>query len=125
MSLLLDSHVLLWWLEGNPRLGSRVRDLLADPKRRVYVSAATVWEIGIKQALGKIMVPEALVDVIEAEGFDELPISARHAQAASLLPNHHRDPFDRMLAAQAMLENMRLVSHDKALLAYDVEVLRV
>jgi PIN domain nuclease of toxin-antitoxin system len=125
MSYLLDSHVLLWWLEDSPRIGPTLLYALADPKARVLVSAATVWEIGIKQALGKLRVPESILDLLQEEGFDELSMTARHAQAAARLPPLHRDPFDRMLVAQACQEGLTLVTHDEAIRAYEVNVLMV
>ncbi len=125
MSFLLDSHVLLWWLEDSPRIGASLRSTLADPQVRVLVSAATVWEIGIKQALGKLRTPESVVDLMQEEGFEALVITARHAEAASRLPPLHRDPFDRMLVAQAGLDKLTLVTHDEAIKVYDVNVLMV
>ncbi len=125
MSYLLDTHVLLWWLEDNPRLGANIRPTLADPEKRILVSAASVWEIGIKQVLGKLEAPESILDLLEEEGFEELAMTARHAEAAAQLPPLHRDPFDRMLVAQARLENATLVTHDEAIGAYEVQVLVV
>ena len=106
MNYLLDSNVLLWWLEDSPRLGPTVRETLADPEDRILVSAASIWEIGIKQTLGKLRAPESVVDVLREEGFEELAMSGRHAEAAGRLPPLHRDPFDRMLIAQARLDNL-------------------
>ena len=125
MSYLLDSHALLWWLEDSPKIGEPLRGTLADPQARVLVSAASVWEIGIKQALGKLQAPESLVDLLEDEGFEELAITARHAAAAAALPALHQDPFDRMLVAQARLDRLTLITHDEAIKAYDVDVLIV
>lgn len=125
MSYLLDSHVLLWWLGDSPRLGTAVRRALADPDNRVLVSAASIWEIGIKQALGKLRAPESLLGLLQQEGFEELPITAAHAEAAARLPMLHRDPFDRMLVAQSRLEGLILVTHDDPMGGYDVELLRV
>jgi PIN domain nuclease of toxin-antitoxin system len=125
MSYLLDSHVLLWWLEDNPRIEPTTRKTLADPNIRILVSAASIWEIGIKQALGKLRAPESVIDLLQEEGFEELAISGRHAEAAAQLPPLHRDPFDRMLVAQACLENLTLVTHDQAIQAYDVGVMMV
>jgi PIN domain nuclease of toxin-antitoxin system len=125
MSYLLDSHVLLWWLEDSARIGPAARRVLADPGARILVSAASVWEIGIKQALGKLRVPESIVDLLQDEGFEPLPITARHAEAAASLPPLHRDPFDRMLVAQARADGLTLITHDEAIRAYDVNVLMV
>ncbi|WP_260295513.1 type II toxin-antitoxin system VapC family toxin [Sedimenticola hydrogenitrophicus] len=125
MSYLLDSHVLLWWLEDSPRIGSATRKILANPDVRILVSAASVWEIGIKQALGKLHAPESVVDLLHEEGFEELAISGKHAEAAARLPPLHRDPFDRLLVAQARLENLTLITHDRAIEAYDVAMLMI
>ncbi len=125
MSYLLDSHVLLWWLADSPRIGARLRRILANPEVRVLVSAASVWEIGIKQALGKLRAPESIVDLLQEEGFEGLAITAEHAEAAARLPMLHRDPFDRMLVAQAHLCRLTLVTHDEAVAAYGVDALMV
>ena len=123
MRLLLDTHVFLWWLADDPRLDADRRRAIADPDALVHLSAATIWEVGIKKALGRIEVSGDLVEEIERGGFLELPISAAHAAAAGRLPPHHGDPFDRMLVAQARQEGMTLVSLDRALAVYDVPLL--
>ena len=125
MSFLLDSHVSLWWLEDSPKIGGKLRGILADPQVRVLVSAASVWEIGMKQALGKLRAPESVVDLMQEEGFEELAITARHAEAAARLPPLHRDPFDRMLVARADFDQLTLVTYDGAIRVYDVNVLMV
>lgn len=124
MNLLLDTHVLLWWLDDNPILSSDARNTIASGESDVFVSAATAWEIAIKKALGKLVVPDDLEAAIVASGFQELPITVAHATAAGALPPHHTDPFDRMLIAQAQLENLTLVTHDERFVAYDVPILR-
>jgi len=118
--ILLDSHVALWWLEDNTSLGPRSREMIAAADQ-AFVSAVTPWELGIKRSLGKLSMPDGLVDVLESDGFTMLPITASHAQVAPSLPAIHRDPFDRMLVAQAQLEALVLVSADSALAKYDVE----
>ncbi len=123
MRYLLDSHVLLWWLEDSPRIPSSVREKISDPQVQILISAASVWEIGIKQALGKLRAPESLVDLLQEEGFTELPMTGKHAETAAQLPSLHRDPFDRMLIAQSQLENLILVTHDETIQAYDVHVM--
>ncbi len=121
MRLLLDSHAYLWWLADDPRLGGAARRAILQPSAVVYVSAATVWELAIKQALGRLDTGDAdLVDEIAANGFVELPVAAAHARAAAALPRHHDDPFDRMLVAQAQLEGLELVTRDPAFAAYGV-----
>lgn len=125
MRLLLDTHVLLWWLADDPTLGAEARTGISDPESAVYVSAATVWEISIKRALGKLEAPSDLLRQIESHRFGPLAITASHAQAAGALPRHHDDPFDRMLVAQAMIENLTLLSRDSRIGLYGVEVLAV
>lgn len=96
---------------------------MADPVNRVLVSAATIWELSIKQAAGRLEPPEDLVVGVAALGFDEVPVEYRHAVAAAQLPLHHRDPFDRMLVAQAVVEGLTLVTRDRRIRRYDVPVL--
>ena len=122
MNLLLDTHVLLWWLAGDP-IAREVRDRIADPETLVVVSAASVWEIAIKQALGKIRFDGSMVDHVERVRFEPLPMSLAHAERAGHLPPHHRDPFDRMLIAQAQLEGLTVVTRDSVFDAYEVDVL--
>ncbi len=118
MRLLLDTHVFLWAVIGDPRLRSDPRELLSRADA-VYVSAASMWEIAIKSRLGKIDGGAArLSDTIDGSGFRELTVSAHHAAAVAKLPLHHSDPFDRILLAQAFLEPLRLVTADSRLAAY-------
>jgi PIN domain nuclease of toxin-antitoxin system len=127
MRLLLDTHTFLWWLFDDPKLPDSARRLLADSRNRVHVSAASVWEICTKHRLGKLDAAGALVrDVpgwIRKAGFIELPITAAHAQLAGSFPQPHRDPFDRMLAAQSMTEDLPVVSRDGALAPFDIQLL--
>ena len=123
MRLLLDTHVFLWWLTDDPRLGTRQRQAIADPDALVHVSAATLWEVAIKEALGRIEMGDDFAAEIERGDFIELPISAGHALAAGRLPRIHGDPFDRMLVAQAREEQMTLVSQDPVLAEYRVDLL--
>ena len=104
MNLLLDTHVLLWWLDDNPTISSKAKNAIADKNNLVFVSAVVVWEIRIKQALGKLDLPKNFRDVLDSQPFEDLPISAFHAHAVYELPDIHRDPFDRMLIAQAKAE---------------------
>lgn len=121
--LLLDTHALLWWL-GGERLAEQAVERISDPSTLVAVSSASIWEAAIKTALGKLEVPEDLSAAAAAEGFEPLPITFAHAEQAARLPHHHRDPFDRMLVAQAQLEGSVMVTRDPAFDAYEVTVLR-
>lgn len=119
MRLLVDSHVALWWLEENELLGAECREVIQNADE-AYFSAVTPWELGIKRALGKLTMPDGLVEALESAGFVPLAISAAHAEHAPALPAHHRDPFDRMLIAQAELEELSLVTADQQFAAYEV-----
>ncbi len=120
--------MLLWALGGDDRLGPAVRAAIVDPSHEVAVSAAALWEIAIKQSLGKLRLPSSARDwlpgEIERSGFTILSITGRHALAAGALPPHHRDPFDRMLVAQAIEESLTLVTSDARLALYGVSLLR-
>lgn len=120
MRLLLDTHALLWWLANDPRLSEESADAIADPASDVLVSAASAWEIAIKQSMGKLEAPSDLDRQMELNSFEELPITIGHAYAAGTLPRHHDDPFDRMLVAQAIAEGLTLVSADPRVDAYGV-----
>jgi len=121
--LLVDAHALLWWMGDDPDLADEARRAIADPANDVLVSAATVWEIEIKRALGKLDAPRGLVAALEPAGFGTLPITVGDAEAAGGLPPHHRDPFDRMLVAQAMRLDAIVVSRDASFAHYGIEIL--
>ena len=106
MNLLLDTHVLLWWIDDNPTLLIKAKEAIADGGNMVFVSTATIWEICIKHALGKLKIPINFRKVLEQQAFEMLPISADHTYFIGELPAHHRDPFDRMLIAQALFEGL-------------------
>ncbi|CAN1603636.1 Type II toxin-antitoxin system VapC family toxin [Pseudomonas mediterranea] len=120
--LLLDTHALLWWLSDDPALGADARQMMVEPRNQVLVSAASIWEISIKQAKGMLEAPEDLEALVEDEGFTKLPISLFHGQQAGKLPEIHRDPFDRMLIAQAQAEGLELVTADGIIPQYGVRV---
>ena len=124
MRLLLDTHAFLWWLAGDRALPEQVRDEIAKAQF-VYVSAASVWEIATKYRIGKLPGAAAIVGdlsrVIASEEFTELPIGIRHAEVAGLLPGPHRDPFDRMLIAQATVDDLMLVSNEEIFDAYGAQ----
>jgi PIN domain nuclease of toxin-antitoxin system len=121
--LLLDTHVIFWWLEDDPTLSSEIKDSI-DTELDVFVSAASLWEVSIKQAQGKLG-PADLPERILATGLRELPITAMHAIAAGRLPVIHRDPFDRILIAQAKTEGLTLATRDEYIVKYDVPLLHV
>jgi PIN domain nuclease of toxin-antitoxin system len=121
--LVLDAHAFLWWARDDATLAAAARGAIADPANDVIVSAATVWELEIKRALGKLQAPPDLVEVIGEEGFSCLPVSGQDAADAARLPAHHRDPFDRMLIAQAMRLNAVLITRDAAFEPYGVPIL--
>lgn len=121
MRVLIDSHVALWWLEDSPRLGPLSAAQLEGADQAV-LSVVTPWELGIKRALGKLDFPDGLVAALVSGGFEVLPVLASHAERVPQLPAHHRDPFDRMLVAQAQIEGLVVISADRALRPYDVEL---
>jgi PIN domain nuclease of toxin-antitoxin system len=120
MRLLLDTHVLLWWLANNPRLSVSAREVIADSGNQVFVSAASAWEIAIKKALGKLAAPEDLLGAIAANNFEPLVIKIEHTLRLGELPLHHNDPFDRILIAQALYEDLTLLSGDGKIALYEV-----
>jgi PIN domain nuclease of toxin-antitoxin system len=120
VTLLLDTHVLLWWLADDPHLTPTMREAIADPSTTVMVSAASAWEVAIKAAVGKLTVPDGLRQELEQHGFDELPVTVEDGLAAGALPRHHGDPFDRMLIAQAARRRLVVVTADRRFVDYDV-----
>ena len=120
MIVLLDAHALLWWLGDSAELSQEARNAIADPLNDVLVSAGVVWEIEIKRALGKLDAPEDLVEALEPAGFGSLPITLSDGATAARLPAHHRDPFDRVLVAQAKRLDAVVVSRDAVFEHYDV-----
>jgi len=122
MTLLLDTHVMLWWRANDKSLGPVVRDAISTADA-VFVSAASAWEVAIKIAVGRLKLPASFEKGVEASGFERLPITFAHAERAASLPLHHRDPFDRMLIAQAQTEGLTLVTRDRNLTAYEVAIL--
>lgn len=127
MNLLLDTQALLWWRQGNRRLGTRARAAIARHAAAVRVSAASAWELAIKSHAGRLTLREPLhvwmPAALEDSGFEALNVTLDHAVAVAGLPHHHADPFDRLLIAQAQLENLTIVTSDTAFDAYDVNLL--
>jgi PIN domain nuclease of toxin-antitoxin system len=122
--LLLDSHALLWWLEDSPTLAREAYEAISEPTNQVLVSAVTIWELEIKRSAGKLKAPRQLLRRVEEENFTPLPITLHHGAAAGQLPRHHRDPFDRMLVAQAAVDDLTLVTRDPGFEAYRVKTLQ-
>ena len=122
MNLLLDTHVLLWWLADDPKLSRTARDALLNEEHAVWVSAASAWELSTKARLGKLDQAKAILQSFDAmvneEGFQHLPMTYQHALYAGALESNHRDPFDRMLVSQAALEGHTLVTSDAAFQAF-------
>ena len=125
MRLLLDTHILLWWLGDSVALSAEARSLIADPANNVFISAATIWEIRIKQRLGKLDAPDNLLAWVRAEEFEWVPVSVEHADATMQLPMLHRDPFDRMLVAQAKFLDLTLLTADPTVASYGANVRQV
>jgi len=120
--ILLDTHVLIWWDEG-ARLSHPARTAIEEAQQ-VYVSAVSGWEIAIKTALGRLRPSRSVAEAIADSGFEELPLRLRHAEALARLPLHHRDPFDRMLAAQTISDDLMLVTRDGAFAAYGMKLIK-
>jgi len=125
MNLLLDTHILLWWLDDSPSLSKQARNAISDTDNLIILSAAVIWEIRIKQALEKLKIAKNFYEVIKEQGFEMLSITSDHAYAVGELPKHHRDPFDRMLIAQAKFENLTIVTHDAIFKKYQIPLLTV
>jgi len=121
--LLLDTHVLIWWFEGSVQLGTTAREEIGDPQNEVFVSAVSIWEMAIKKQLGKLKAPNDLEKKVEQAGFSKLVISMFHSEQAGLLPLHHKDPFDRMLVAQAQAEGLTIVTKDEAFPFYGIKLM--
>lgn len=128
MNLLLDTHVALWAITDSPKLLQKARDLIASPKTTVWVSVACVWEIAIKHSLGRGDMPVSGRDAMRYfadSGYRFLPVEVEHATAVEELPAHHQDPFDRILIAQALVEPMRLMTHDPLVALYSDTIIKV
>jgi len=121
--LLLDTHVVLWWLDDPTLIAVEARDHIADGNTEIFVSSAVGWEISIKSALGKLRAPDDFEAAILSAGFRELPITMRHAMGVRDLPDHHHDPFDRIQISQALIVGLTLVTRDTNIRRYDVSAL--
>jgi PIN domain nuclease of toxin-antitoxin system len=123
MNFLLDTHILLWWLGDSPQLSAEIKEVIINPENLIFVSAATVWEMTIKQAIGKLSIPNNLLKMLLINDFQILNITAEHGLKVAELPDYHKDPFDRMLIAQALWEDLTLISRDEKFTFYDVSLL--
>jgi PIN domain nuclease of toxin-antitoxin system len=123
LKLLPDTHAVLWWLADDPRFGARAARELVNGRNQVLLSAVVIWEVAIKRGLGKLDAPEDLVDTLVQAGAGPLPITLGHAAALEALPLHHRDPFDRLLIAQAQIEQAALVSRGPYFPGYGVPLI--
>jgi PIN domain nuclease of toxin-antitoxin system len=121
--LLLDTHALIWWLNGDEQMGLITREEISNPENDIYVSAATTWEMSIKRQLGKLEAPDDIELKVEQAGLLKLSISLFHGEQAGLLPLHHRDPFDRVIIAQAQAEGLVIVTKDKYFPKYGVRLM--
>lgn len=128
MNLLLDTHVALWAITDSPKLPKKAREMIESPRTSIWISAATIWEIAIKHSLGRGDVPVSGQDALRyfrESGYRFLPIEPEHAAAVEDLAAHHADPFDRILVAQAIVEPMRLMTHDPIMARYSDTVIEV
>lgn len=128
MNLLLDTHVALWAITDSPKLPKKARELIESPRSSVWISAASAWEIAIKHALGRGDMPVSGQDAVRffrESGYRFLPVEAEHAMAVEELPAHHQDPFDRILVAQALVEPMRLMTHDPVVARYGDTIIEI
>ena len=126
MQLLVDTHILIWFLEGNKLLSKSRRQIVADSQNNVFVSIASLWEIAIKISIGKLTLAKPLANVIkqiEIEDFEILPISPEHTLRVSIMPFHHRDPFDRVIIAQSQIENLPVLTDDNDFGSYGIKIL--
>jgi PIN domain nuclease of toxin-antitoxin system len=128
LNLLLDTHVALWAITDSPKLSQKARDLIKSPKTIVWVSVASVWEIAIKHSLARGDMPvsgRTALGYFQDSGYRFLPVEAEHALAVEELPAHHQDPFDRILVAQALVEPMRLMTHDPLVAVYSDTIIKI
>ena len=122
MNYLLDTHIFLWWLNDDKNLKKSLRNIISDPKNRIYVSVINGWEISIKNKLGKLPLKTTLKECFEVSGFEVLSIGLNHILTLDKLPLIHNDPFDRLLIAQAMTENLILLTDDRKMEKYEVKI---
>jgi PIN domain nuclease of toxin-antitoxin system len=125
MRLLLDTHTLIWWLEGSKEIGKSVATVLRSAENVKFISVVSIWEMRLKASLKKLDLPKNFRAVLDEQPIEQLPVLVDHAHAFGELPLHHRDPFDRMLVAQAIVEGLTLVTRDERINAYGIPILPV
>ena len=127
MKVLLDTHTFLWWITDDPKLSLRVRGIMSDGENEIFISAATGWEIAIKSQIGRLKLPDEpqrfILEQLKINGMKSLPIEMRHALHVSTLPTYHQDPFDRILIAQAQMEDLPVLSADPEIGKYEVTII--
>jgi PIN domain nuclease of toxin-antitoxin system len=123
MKLLLDTHILLWWLTQDQKLSQTAIDTIADSDNIIFISAATAWEIAVKKMIGKLEAPDDLPIALAANDFLELPITIEHSQKLYQLPLHHHDPFDRIMVAQAIAEDLTFMTRDTKISLYEIKII--
>ena len=123
MKLLLDTHILIWWLSQDRKLSQLETDIITDPDNLIFVSAATAWEIAVKRMIGKLEAPDDLPAALAANNFLELPITIDHSQKLYQLPLHHNDPFDRIMVAQAISEDLTFMTRDVKIALYEIRTI--
>ncbi len=124
MSYLIDTHVLLWWMDNSNKLSQKEKDVISKSDNLILISSAVIWEIRIKESLGKLKIPSDFFSTVQKGGFQFLSIDAVHTNYLEKLPLHHRDPFDRILISQAILENLTIITHDAIFKKYEVSLLK-
>ena len=128
MNLLLDTHIALWAITDSPKLSQKARELIESPKTTIWISVASLWEIAIKYSLGRGDMPissQQALSYFRESGYRFLAVEAEHAVAVEELPTHHKDPFDRILVAQALVEPMRLMTHDSLVALYSDTIIKI
>ncbi len=123
MNLLLDTHIILWWLNDDEKLSEKYREVIGQQANLCHISAVSIWEICIKSALGKLTIPSDYLNELKGQGFLELPVSWTHCEKLLTLPSIHSDPFDRLLICQALCENFNMITVDENIKRYDVPLL--
>jgi len=124
VNCIIDTHVLLWWLADDPLLPDSFREIIGNTDNICFISSASIWEISIKSSIGKLEIPGKYLDILRDQGFHDLPVYWEHADKAGTLPFHHRDPFDRLIISQAIIEELTILTTDKMIPHYKVKTLK-